>query len=79
MLQPDNFGLLFNPLLSQDSGEYKCLVNGRYSAEAIIDLVVQGKREAPEKMKSNWRQEDTNYTHSFVITQNPGHLLLASR
>lgn len=30
--------------MSTDTAEYYCLVNDRHSPEAIIDLLVQGKR-----------------------------------
>lgn len=43
-LLPDNFSLHFHPTLSTDTAEYYCLVNDRHSPEAIIDLLVQGKR-----------------------------------
>lgn len=43
-LLPDNFSLHFHPTLSTDTAEYICLVNDRHSPEAIIDLLVHGKR-----------------------------------
>lgn len=43
-LSPQDFSLQFHPALSTDTAEYICLVNDRHSPEAIIDLLVQGKR-----------------------------------
>lgn len=42
-LLPQNFSLHFNPTMSEDTGEYICLVNDRHSPEEIIDLLVQGE------------------------------------
>lgn len=43
-LSPQDFSLQFHPALSTDTAEYICLVNDRHSPEAIIDLLVQGKK-----------------------------------
>lgn len=43
-LSPENFSLQFHPALATDTAEYICLVNDRHSPEAIIDLLVQGKK-----------------------------------
>ncbi|KAK6634347.1 hypothetical protein RUM43_011747 [Polyplax serrata] len=43
-LLSDNFALHFHPVTAEDSGEYSCLVNNRPKPEAIVKLVVQGKR-----------------------------------
>lgn len=56
VLLEDNFGLYFDPLSAKDSSEYTCLVNDRYSPEAIIDLVVQGK----DKKKKNLNLRASN-------------------
>lgn len=42
-LLPENFSLLISPTVASDTAEYYCLVNDRHSAEAIVDLLVQGK------------------------------------
>lgn len=42
-LLPENFSLHISPALATDTAEYICIVNDRHSAEAIVDLVVQGK------------------------------------
>lgn len=42
-LSEKNFTLLFQPVQSEDSGEYQCIVNSRNMPEAIVNLTVQGK------------------------------------
>ena len=43
-LLPDTFALHFHPVTAEDSAEYSCLVNNRPKPEAIVKLVVQGKK-----------------------------------
>ncbi|XP_024938943.1 uncharacterized protein LOC107265913 isoform X2 [Cephus cinctus] len=41
-LSPSNYALVFDPVKSSDTGEYKCLVNNRNIPEAVVRLLVQG-------------------------------------
>lgn len=43
-LRSDSFALEFHPVIAEDSGEYSCLVNNRPRPEAIVKLIVQGKK-----------------------------------
>ena len=44
-LDTHNYALRFDPVRISDHGEYSCLVNERRRPEAIVHLVVQGKRK----------------------------------
>lgn len=42
ILSDKNFTLFFQPVQSEDSGEYQCIVNSRNIPEVIVNLTVQG-------------------------------------
>lgn len=43
-LDAQSYALQFKPVRHHDGGEYSCLVNERRRPDAVIHLIVQGKR-----------------------------------
>jgi len=51
-LDPLNYALQFFPVKNTDQGEYTCLVNERRRPEAIVHLIVQGRKLKTKKNPS---------------------------
>ena len=49
-LDPLNYALQFFPVKNTDQGEYTCLVNERRRPEAIVHLIVQGRKLKTKKI-----------------------------
>ncbi|XP_057323850.1 tyrosine-protein phosphatase 99A-like isoform X1 [Microplitis mediator] len=60
ILSDKNFTLFFQPVQSEDSGEYQCIVNSRNIPEVIVNLTVQDVPDPPG------RPIATNFTSRSV-------------
>ncbi|CAB3361379.1 Hypothetical predicted protein [Cloeon dipterum] len=75
-LNQETFSLNLQPVLSQDSGEYVCLVNNRPTPEAIVKLVVQDVPPPPARpLITNFTSRSVYLSWAPPLDMQNGHIL----